>query len=146
LTEGVGTIKFTGCKSGSNNCETAGAPNSSTIEAPVSTKIVSVGSGSSLTAGLLLAPRNAAGANLLTINCSGSNVKVYGSVIGSVGPEDAQELTLVTTFKLNSAGTEQAIPETTNSLRAVFGGGATNKATLEGVGLRDFALKVEVMG
>jgi hypothetical protein len=145
LTESVLTIKFTGCKNqGGVNCETAGAPNSTTIEAPLSGKIVSVGSGSSLKAGLLLAPRNAAGANLLTINCTGSAVKVYGSVIGSIGPEDAQELSLQTTFKVN--GGVQEIEEATNSLRAVFAGGATNKATQEGVGLIDFALKVEVMG
>jgi hypothetical protein len=144
LTENVLTIKFTGCKNqGGNNCETAGAPNDTTIEAPLSGKIVSVGSGSSLKAGLLLAFRNARGANLLTISCSGTAVKWYGSVIGSIGPEDATELSLVTTFKVN--GGVQDIEET-NSLRAVFGGGATTKMTLEGVTLLDFALKVEVMG
>jgi hypothetical protein len=146
LTESVLTIKFTGCAespSGSK-CETTGAPAAGDLEVPLSAKVVSLGSGTNLKAGLLLAVRNAKSENSLAFTCVGTAVKVYGSVTGSVGPEDAAELSLVTTFKVNSGAQEDQ--EATNSLRAQFAGGATEKALQEGVGLIDFALKVEVMG
>jgi hypothetical protein len=141
-TEGRATIKFTGCKEGSgNNCSTSGT--GSEIVTAVSSKIVTY-TETTLKAGLLLAPRNASGANETVFKCAGTEVKVYGSVIGAVTPES--EMSQSATVKFVVSGGAQKIPETTNSLRAKFASGATEKATQEGEALLDFTLKVEVMG
>jgi hypothetical protein len=145
LTEGFGTIKLTGCTlTGGINCQTSGA-SAKEIALPVSSKIVSyLNSSGELRAGSLGAVRNAANANEATLECGGTNVKIYGSVIGSVTPEDTASLSF--TGKLVVTQGVQEIQETTNSLRAKFGSGATEKATEEGTAVTSFALKVEIMG
>jgi len=144
-TEGFGTIKITGCREGSSgvNCETSGA-GAGVLVFPVSTKIVSYLQNSILKVGLLGAVRNAAGANEVTIECAGTRVTLYGSVIGSVEPEDTASLSF--TGKLVVTQGVQEIQETTNSLRAKFASGATEKATETGEAVTSFALKVEIMG
>jgi hypothetical protein len=144
LTENKETIKFTSCTLASigANCTTNAA--GSEIVVPVSSKIVSyLNSANELKAGLLLALRNSGGENKLEISCTGTKVKVYGSVIGAIEPEDTTSLSF--TVKFAQTGHVQEIPET-NSLRVIFGGGATEKATLEGKVLLDFTLQVEIMG
>ncbi len=145
LTEGRGTIKFTGCAEspGGISCESPGA-GAKEIVVPVSSKIVPYIEATTLKAGLLLGPRNSRGENKLELECSGIKVKVYGSLIGSVAPEDEMSLGITSKWVVN--GGVQAIPETTNSLRAKFGSGATEKASEEGEALHGFASKVEVMG
>jgi hypothetical protein len=146
LTEDRATIKFTGCTAnGGVNCQSLTGASAKEIVAPVSSKIVSIlNSNNELKAGLLLAPRNASNVNEVEFECGGVKVKVYGSVIGAVEPEDVSAKSL--TVKLTVTNGVQGIPETTNSLRAKFGSGATEKATQEGTALLDFTLNVEVMG
>ncbi len=140
LTEDKATIKFTGCTlAGGNSCETSGAPNAKEIVAPVSSKIVSYTNGNDeLKAALLLAPRTSGGANEVVIECDGIKVHVYGSVIGSITPEDPASLSFTAKYAVNSG--VQEIAESANSLRARFGSGGTEKATQEGEALLDFTL------
>jgi hypothetical protein len=144
LTEGRATIKFTGCTAtGGVNCQSSTA-SAKEIVTPVSSKVVAYTSGTETKAGLLLAPRTAGNVNEVEFECTGTKVKVYGSVIGAVEPEDKSSKSA--TVKFAVTGGVQEIAETTNSLRAKFGSGATEKATQEGVALLDFTLNVEVMG
>ncbi len=146
LTEGYGTAKATGCKEEPSgvNCESSGA-GPGTLVFPVSVKIVSyLNSNGELKVGLLGALRNATGANEATFECAGTRVTLYGSVVGSVDPEDTMSLSF--TAKLVVTGGVQEIQETTNSLRAKFASGATEKATEAGTGVTSFALQVEIMG
>ncbi len=146
LTEDRATIKFTGCKEEPSgvNCETSGS-GSGNLTVPVSSKIVSYTEGTNLKAGLLLAPRNSTGVNELSFSCTGTAVKVYGSVIGAVEPEDTASASATVKFAVN-ASKEQEIQESSNSLRAKFAAGNTEKATQAGGALLDFTLQVEVMG
>jgi hypothetical protein len=141
-TEGRATIKVTGCKEGAgNNCSSSGT--GTEIVVPVSSKIVTY-TETTLKAGLLLAFRNASGKNETVFICAGTEVKWYGSVIGSITPES--EMSLSATVKFEVVAGAQKIPETTNSLRVKFASGPTEKATQKGEALLDFTLKVEVMG
>jgi len=146
-TEDEATVRFTGCKEAASGveCKSAGA-SAKEIETAVSSKIVSLGSGTSLVAGLLLSPHNAGGENVMEFECVGTQIKVYGSVIGSIGPESLMSLSFTATLAVDSTTKEQEIEETTNSLRAKFAGGSTEKATLASVVLLDFPLRVEIMG
>jgi len=148
LTEDRATIKFSGCTSSSNNCQTG--TETGVLLVPVSSKIVSyTNSSNELKAGLLLAPRNASGENEVKFECGGVTDHVYGSVIGAIEPAgttvaDASSKSFSVKFVVTSG--VQAITEKTNSLRARFSSGATEKATQEGEALLDFTLNVEVMG
>jgi len=142
-TEDRATIKFTGCKEGAINCETSGA-GTGVLLIPVSSKVVSYTSGTSVKAGLLLAPRTSGGANELTFECAGTKVKMYGSVIGAAEPEDTATSSITAKYAL--AGEVQAIPEATNSLRVKLGSGVTDKTTEEGTAVLGLTLQVEVMG
>ena len=138
------TIKFNGCTASSNNCSTSNATTSKEILIGVSSKVVSYTENSVLKAGLLLEPRTG-NENKIEIECGAVKDKVYGSVIGAIEPEDTSAKTATVKFVVTSG--VQAIAESTNSLRAKFGSGATEKATQESTeGLLDFTLNVEVMG
>jgi hypothetical protein len=142
-TEEKATIKFTGCKEGAVNCETTGA-GTGVLIIPVSSKVVSYINGTSVKAGLLLAPRTGLGENKVEFECAGTKVKMYGSVIGSLEPEDTATSAITAKYVVTSEA--QAIPEATNSLRVRFGSGATEKTTEEGTAVLGFTLQVEVMG
>jgi hypothetical protein len=112
----------------------------------VSSKIVSYLEGTTLRAGLLIAPRNASGANLQSnIKCGTLAVEVKGSVIGAISPESEMSLSFTVKFALN--GTANKIPDTVKPFEAKIGeSGSFEAATEKAEVLLDFPLKVEIMG
>ncbi len=148
LTEDKGTIKFSGCKETPSGvkCEAPGGVGSGILLVAISSRIVSYTQNATLKAGLLLSVRNATGENKIEIECAGTKVKVYGSVVGSITPEDTASLSFTAKYVVTNGVQEISELSTNSSLRAKFGGGATEKATQEGEALLDFTLKVEVMG
>jgi hypothetical protein len=151
LTEDRATIKFSECTSATKKCHnTSAAEAEGILLIPVSSKIVSYfGSGGVLRAGLLLAPRNETGANETEFRCgntsTGTTIKVRGSVVGAITPEDENSLSFTVKFALS--GSKQEITEKENSLQAKEGNTAAYEpATEEGTTLLDFPLKVEIMG
>lgn len=147
-TEDRATIKFTGCTAtGGSACSSTGA-SAKEIVSPVSSKIVSyLENGTTLRAGLLLAPRNAANQNLQSnITCGTLAVEVRGSVIGAISPEDVMSQSFTVKFALN-ASNKQVIPDTVKPFEAKIGAtGSFEAATEKAETLLDFPLKVEIMG